>query len=542
MGGGESNSAVGEPSLIERRELFISYSHKDLPFLEQFWIHLNPLETLYGLQRWDDSCIQPGDIWLEEIERALQRAQVALLLVSPDFLASDFIRRKELPTLFEAAKRDGLKILWLPIRPCSWKRYPQIEQYKSVGSLDPTLAEMDKVKRDREMVKITDRIHELFERIQNERLATQQLEPLARHQEDERRTPEQGAKRQAEETSLLEHLAAENEARAEAERWQQVEAQRLEREKEELKRQATSKTPHRDTQPGALESKGLPLIQIPTTRGWLVREGNAWRRKEEAIMVKGYREELADGISISMIHIPGGEFLMGSPAAEADCEDHERPQHQVKLRSFFLGQTPVTQAQWEVVACWPKQGIDLKQKPSRFRGGNRPVEQVSWEEAIEFCRRLSDRKQLNYTLPDEAQWEYACRATKTTPYAYGETLAPDLANYDSGSAYSFGPMGTFRQETNEVGIFPANTWGLQDMHGNVWEWCLDVLHDYPSELLGKGQQQRRFERQDHRILRGGSWFNIPSLCRSASRRYMHAWELSYNIGFRLCANHWNIYS
>jgi formylglycine-generating enzyme required for sulfatase activity len=254
-------------------------------------------------------------------------------------------------------------------------------------------------------------------------------------------------------------------------------------------------------------------------------------------MVKGYREELADGISISMIHIPGGEFLMGSPAAEADREDHERPQHQVKLRSFFLGQTPVTQAQWEVVACWPKQGIDLKLKPSRFRGGNRPVEQVSWEEAIEFCRRLSDRKHLNYTLPDEAQWEYACRATKTTPYAYGETLAPDLANYDSSSAYSFGPVGIFRHETNEVGIFPANTWGLQDMHGNVWEWCLDVLHDYPREILGNGQQQRRFHSQDHRILRGGSWFNIPSLCRSASRRYMHAWELSYNIGFRLCVNH-----
>jgi formylglycine-generating enzyme required for sulfatase activity len=529
---------------VSRKELFISYSHKDRAFLEQFWIHLNPLEEDYGLQRWDDTRIQPGDIWLDEIQQALNRAQVALLLFSPDFLASDFIRRKELPALFEAAEKDGLKILWLPIRPCSWKLHRQIEQYQPVGSLDPTLAEMDEVKRDREMVSITNHIHVLFERIQKERLATQQVaesEALARQQEDERRTAAQEAERQAEETTRLERLAGINEARAEAERWQ-AEAQSLEREMEELKRQATSKTPHRNTQPGALESKGLPLIQIPTTRGWLAREGNAWRRKEEAIMVKGYREELADGISISMIHIPGGEFLMGSPAAEADREDHERPQHQVKLRSFFLGQTPVTQAQWEVVACWPKQGIDLKQKPSRFRGGNRPVEQVSWEEAIEFCRRLSDRKQLIYTLPDEAQWEYACRATKTTPYAYGETLSPDLANYDSSSAYSFGPMGTFRQETNEVGIFPANTWGLQDMHGNVWEWCLDVLHDYPSEILGKGQQQRRFESQDHRILRGGSWFNIPSLCRSASRRYMHAWGLSYNIGFRLCANHWNIYS
>jgi len=162
---GESNPLESDGGRVQRKELFISYSQKDRAFLEQFWIHLSPLEEDYGLKRWDDSRIQPGDIWLKEIEQALERAQVALLLVSPDFLASAFIRRKELPTLFDAAKKDGLKILWLPIRPCSWKLHRQIEQYQSVGSLDPTLSEMDGAKRDREMVKITDRIHKLFERI-----------------------------------------------------------------------------------------------------------------------------------------------------------------------------------------------------------------------------------------------------------------------------------------------------------------------------------------------------------------------------------------
>ncbi len=498
MSGGESNPPASDGGKVERKELFISYSHEDLVFLKEFWIALRPLEEDYGLQRWDDSRINPGDNWLDEIRQALKRAQVALLLVSPHFLASDFIQRVELPSLFEAAKHDGLKILWLPIRPCSWRRHPQFEQYQSVGSLDPTLAEMDEVKRDREMVTITDHIHDLFERIQKERLATQQV--------------------------------------AEAE------AQHPEMEKDGLKQQAISTTPHRVTQPNAPESQGLPLIQIPTNRGWLVREGIAWRMKEEAIMVKGYREELAKGIAITMIHIPGGEFQMGSPEKEAGRQSYEGPQQQVKLRSFFLGQTPVTQAQWEVVADLPKQVIELKVKPSRFRGDNRPVEQVSWGEAIEFCRRLSIQKQLKYTLPNEAQWEYACRATRTTPFAYGDTLAPDVANYDSSAAYSFGPMGTSKQETNEVGSFPTNSWGLEDMHGNVWEWCLDDLHDNPSKILSKSQQQTKLENKDLRMLCGGSWYNIPSSCRSASRRYVYAWERKYNIGFRICANHLNLCS
>ncbi len=238
VSGGESNPPEGDGGRVSRKELFISYSHNDRAFLEQFWIHLSSLAD-YGLEHWDDSKIKPGDIWLEEIERALERAQVALLLVSQDFLASTFIQRKELPALFDAAKKDGLKILWLPIRPCSWKRHRQIEQYQSGGSLDPTLAEMDEVKRDREMVKITDHIHELFERIQNEQLAAQQAaeaEALAQRQEAALRLAEQDAQRKREETGRLERLRAESETRAEAERWR-AQAEKLAKEAEQLARE-----------------------------------------------------------------------------------------------------------------------------------------------------------------------------------------------------------------------------------------------------------------------------------------------------------------
>ena len=255
MGRGGSKPAAGDGGRLQRTDLFISYSRKDRAFLERFWTHLSPLETLYGLQRWDDSRIQPGDIWLDEIEQALARAQVALLLVSPDFLASDFIRRKELPCLFEAAQNDGLIILWVPLLPCSWKRFRQIEQYQAVIPVNPTLAEMGAVERDRALVGITDHIHDLFEQIQAERLAAEQeaaeAEALARQQEEARRITEQEANRQAVETARLERLQAESDARAEAERWK-AEAQksradaertraameRLAREKREWQQQA----------------------------------------------------------------------------------------------------------------------------------------------------------------------------------------------------------------------------------------------------------------------------------------------------------------
>ena len=293
--------------------------------------------------------------------------------------------------------------------------------------------------------------------------------------------------------------------------------------------------PRSGGQPERSGSQRPPLIQIAATRSWLVQEGKEWRKKEEPIRVLGYREELAEGVALTMIQIPAGEFWMGSPDEEAERQQIKSPQHKVKLKSFFLGQSAVTQTQWEVVASWPRELIELKSNPSYFKGTNRPVEQVSWEEAMEFCRRLSKQKQIIYSLPREAQWEYACRAATSTPFSFGETLAPDLANYDCSSSYRFGPMGRSRQETNETGSFAGNAWGLEDMHGNVWEWCIDNWHNYSNTLLSNSNQLVVDNSKNHKILRGGSWFNIPNSCRSSSRRLMHAFYRSYNIGLRICA-------
>jgi formylglycine-generating enzyme required for sulfatase activity len=180
---------------------------------------------------------------------------------------------------------------------------------------------------------------------------------------------------------------------------------------------------------------------------------------------------------LPLVLIPSGEFLMGSPEGEEDSDDDERPQHWVSVESFLMGQTPITQEQWAVVAGWEKVGKDLDPDPSEFKGDQRPVEQISWQDAIEFCARLRRKTKKDYRLPTEAQWEYACRAGTTTPFYFGETLSTELANYDGNYTYGRGSKGEYRKETIPVKSFPANGWGLYDMHGNVYEWCLDPWHE-----------------------------------------------------------------
>ncbi len=178
-----------------------------------------------------------------------------------------------------------------------------------------------------------------------------------------------------------------------------------------------------------------------------------------------FREPLGEGIGLEMVWIPPGRFWMGSPPEESERQESEGPQHLVQLQGFFLGRTPITQAQWREVAGWrPVEGErpwerELKPDPSSFKGDQRPVEQVSWHDAMEFCRRLAQRTGRNYTLPSEAQWEYACRAGTTTPFHFGATISPQLANYNATSSYADGPAGEYRKQTTAVAQLPRQCLG-----------------------------------------------------------------------------------
>jgi formylglycine-generating enzyme required for sulfatase activity len=249
--------------------------------------------------------------------------------------------------------------------------------------------------------------------------------------------------------------------------------------------------------------------------------------------VKTITEDLGNGVILEMVEIPGGKFTMGSPASEAGREDDESPQHQVNISPFLMGKFTVTQAQWEAVASLPKVKTDLKPNPSNFKGKNRPVETVSWDDAVEFCARVSQRSDRTYRLPSEAEWEYAARAETTTPFHFGATITTDLANYNGNFIYGSAPKGNERKATTDVGTFPPNAFGLYDMHGNVWEWCADVWHDNYNGAPTDGTAWSVGGDRSYRIIRGGSWLNYPAHCRSALRSEFKPDEIYNALGFRV---------
>ncbi|AFY31543.1 bifunctional serine/threonine-protein kinase/formylglycine-generating enzyme family protein [Calothrix sp. PCC 7507] len=220
-----------------------------------------------------------------------------------------------------------------------------------------------------------------------------------------------------------------------------------------------------------------------------------------------FTEELGRDIPLEMVQIPGGKFVMGSSPEEKERHQDEGPKHTVVIKTFYISKFPITQKQYQAV---------MNENPSRFIGRQRPVEQVSWDDAIAFCRQLSQQTGKNYQLPSEAQWEYACRAGTNTPFHFGETITSALGNYDPNFTYGLAPQGKYLQETTVVGSFPPNAFGLYDMHGLVWEWCQDIYFDSYNGAPTDGSA-RISDRPHHRLLRGGSWGDKPGDCRSANR-------------------------
>ena len=241
-------------------------------------------------------------------------------------------------------------------------------------------------------------------------------------------------------------------------------------------------------------------------------------------------EDLGNGVELEMVLIKGGTFTMGTEDEEIerlveefgnDYSRWEKPQHQVTVPTFFMGKYQVTQEQWKAVAALPQVEKELEAEPSYFKGDNLPVEEVSWYDAVEFCARLSNHTQRKYRLPSEAEWEYACRAGTTTRFHFGDKITTDLANYQPED--SSGSQEIYRKKTTPVGSFAiANAFGLYDMHGNVYEWCLDDWHDNYEGAPTDGsawldENDNLSQSEADAVLRGGSWDDNPVNCRSASR-------------------------
>jgi formylglycine-generating enzyme required for sulfatase activity len=510
-------------------EVFFSYSREDKPLRDKLEIALSSLKRHGVISSWHDRQILAGEEWKEEIDHHIKTADVILLLISPHFIASEYCYDIELPDAM--ARHDSGEACVVPIllRPVlAWKKFSfaKLQVYPSDGKpitkwTDEDDAFLDVAEGIQQAVEqlLEDRRqqeHVLSQWLETaalplspeDRATLERLQKLARLDEDEvesriaeiaearSQAAQAAAQRQREEQ-------AEQERRAAEQRQREAEAQRQAAQRAEAQRQAEAEQAQR------LEAERQAKIRAEKIQQ---EQEQARRNSYQSFTIALNKKGLfGKSIDLDMIAIPGGKFWMGSPDGVGD--DRERPRHEVTIVPFFMGKYPITQAQYQAVTG---------KNPSHFKGENRPVEKVSWHEAIAFCEQLSKMSDRSFRLPSEAEWEYACRSGTETKFYFGETISVEQVNH-----------GLNLNGTSEVGQFPPNSFGLYDMHGNVWEWCADHWHKSYEGAPIDGSAWIKNADEDSRLLRGGSWYHSSSNCRSACR-YQPSPDLqNHRIGFRV---------
>jgi len=240
------------------------------------------------------------------------------------------------------------------------------------------------------------------------------------------------------------------------------------------------------------------------------------KKEIKSISTSSVPDKFTNSIGMKFVLIQAGEFTIGSPENEKDRQSNEGPYHKVKItKPFYMQTTEVTQAQWKAV---------MGNNPSYFKGDDLPVEQVSWDDAQEFIKKLSAKEGVKYHLPTEAEWEYACRAGSTTRFCFGddESKLGEYAWYNENSD----------NKTRPVGQKKPNARGLYDMHGNVWEWCQD-WYDENYYKNSPAEDPQGPASGAIRVVRGGRWFGEAGDCRTAFRSWVETSFRYDNFGFRL---------
>jgi formylglycine-generating enzyme required for sulfatase activity len=258
----------------------------------------------------------------------------------------------------------------------------------------------------------------------------------------------------------------------------------------------------------------LQSFEFETAKIRIEELGGLWGHTKVVIeksrgQSKQFVEDFGDGVNLEMVAIPGGSFLMGALESELESDNNERPQHQVQVPPFYLSKYMITVAQYQTVMrddSYTKDRADLPMT-------------CEWEKAVAFCEKLSKGLKRNYRLPSEAEWEYACRAGTTTPFYFGETIDSELAYYSVWRAYGRGQKVEYSQSHNwkKVGIYPANAYGLYDMHGNEPEWCADSWHQDYIDAPTDGSAWISSNCNKHVVCSAQKEY-LPEGCRSAARK------------------------
>lgn len=459
--------------------LFYSYSHEDEELCRRLEKHLAHMRWSGLIAEWHDRNIGAGDDWENAIDENLATADVILLLLSASFIASPYCWSKEMTKALERVERGEARVIPVILRPCQWIQTPlKVLQAVPKGAKPVTTwANEDEAFDD-----VAARIEAVVEELRN--AASSAARPPDRYDRS-------GAAAGSRVETCATCLGS-----------------------------------------GRLRSQHGFFIVERTCRscdgtGQVVRYiGVDWRELPDLAV---FKDDDLPWLP-EMVVIPAGTFLMGSPPGEEGRWDDEGPQHRVTIgKRFAIGRYAVTFAAYDHFCEVTKR---VKPSDEGWGRGRRPVINVSWEDAKAYGEWMSVETGQLYRLPSEAEWEYACRAGTTTPFSFGATITPVQANYDGNSGYGGGPKGVDREQTVSVGSLPASPWRLHEMHGNVWEWCLDGKRTYTGKAVT--DPLGPIDPGVDRGLRGGSWNYAAHHMRSACRFASDSDDRCCNFGFR-CA-------
>ena len=509
-------------------QIFIAYSRKDTEYLDELRVHLRPLERTRQVKVWYDGKIEPGAVWEDSIKKHLHEANLILLLVSADAIASDYFYEKEVSDALERHGRGEARVVPLIVRPCDWTVTPLADLQALPKNGKPVTAWPD---RDDAYADAARSLRMMVEKWEEEK----KVEEEHKKKEAQFKAAEECRKQEAavaakkaielkkakkeeeaQETVEQQHLLEETNDRklAEEEKRRKLEAERRKRQQAERERLAEAERQRKKAAYLRWEQQWAKIItgfRSPWMWGSVVvffivfiavKFGTNGQNQPNTAVVESLPTGRKNGFE--MMPVKGGTFIMGDANGDSD----ECP-HQVTVGDFCIGKYEVTKTDWREVM-----GSD----PSDFKDcDDCPVERVSWDDLQEFFKKANAKYGQKFRLPTEAEWEFAARG--------GQKLNDD--KYSGGNNLSL--VGWYRTNSNgkihSVGTKNANEFGIHDMSGNVWEWCDDKYEPYPNCAGNKS---------DSRVLRGGGWGNDAPLCRSTHRRYFDpAATRRADLGFRL---------
>jgi formylglycine-generating enzyme required for sulfatase activity len=535
---------------MPRPKIFISYSHKDEQLKDDLVTHLSVLQDAAEMvEVWNDQRISAGQDWKAEIEQAMNEATVAVLLISANFLTSNFILKQEVPKLLDRRQKEGMVVVPVLARSCLWQEVKWLSAMQIRPKEAQPVWRQGGIHADDELALIAQEVADLVKaaqrqqaQLEHERLAREQAAAEQARLAEEQAEVERLARehyeqaRQARIRAAAERLARERLEQEEKERQEKEERERLAREKAEQAR---------------LAKEQAEIERATRAREQREKEERDRRLKEELILT------LAPNVTLELVRVPAGEFWMGSDKSkDKDANDDELPQHKVHLDAYLIGKYPVTVAQFAAFAQATKHKTQAEKDGSSYtwagskwegvkgadwqhpRGPqsdvrqkqNHPVTHISWDDARAFCEWVSKVTSRTVRLPTEAEWEKAARGTDGRIYPWGDDAPDDKHCNFNLNVGDTTPVGKYSGSQHEN----DSPYGCVDMAGNVWEWTSSLFKEYKYDATD-GRENLE-DRSGARVLRGGSFGSDLGYVRCACRGGHYRHYRGEGSGFRIfCA-------